>query len=702
MILQRGRNVWRIERANEMAVLIDAAAFFRAVREALLKARRSVLIVGWDLHSQTRLVGETGRADDGYPETLADFLSALVRDRPKLTVRLLLWDYSVLYANERELFPRVTLGWNTPERVRLALDDAVPFGASQHQKLVIVDDAVAFSGGLDITIRRWDTPDHMADNPGRVDPAGKPYRPFHDVQAVVDGAAARALGGMARARWMCATGERVHLVRDAGDRWPDSVVPDLVNADVGIARTQPRYDTQEEVREVERLFLDSIDAAERSIFIENQFLTCTKFAQRLAQRMRERPQLEALLIAPQHHQSWLEARSMRNGRIRFRRVLEEAGVGDRVRIVYPHVEGPEGSTDTMVHSKVMIVDDRFLRIGSANLNNRSMGTDTECDLAVEAKSDDERRAILAIRDRLMADHCGVPSEVAAGAVAGAGSLIAAADQLNCNGHCLRPVDDGEPDPEEIALYVASVADPEAPIAADAFLEAVFGDGHRRRGSVLKVAAAGVLLAALALAWRFTPLEQWTEPEAVRVALASFVQNPWAPLLMIATFVAAGLVAFPVTILIAATAAAFGPWPGLPYATAGVLVSAMVTYAVGARLGKEALRNVLGPRLNRIRRRIARRGVIAVATIRLVPLAPFTVVNLVAGASAIRPMDYLAGTILGMFPGLVVLSLLGHQVVRILSNPTWTEVALLAAAVAAWIAVSIGLQVAVTKLGSERT
>ena len=702
MILQRGRNVWRVERAHEMAVLIDAAAFFRAVREALLKARRSVLIVGWDLHSQTRLVGETGRADDGYPDTLADFLSALVRDRPKLTVRQQLWDYSVLYANERELFPSVTLGWNTPDRVRLALDDAVPFGASQHQKLVIVDDAVAFSGGLDITIRRWDTPDHMADNPGRVDPAGKPYRPFHDVQAVVDGAAARALGGMARARWMCATGDRVHLVRDAGDRWPDSVVPDFVNVDVGIARTQPRYDTQEEVREVERLFLDSIDAAERSIFIENQFLTCTKVAQRLAQRMRERPELEALLIAPQHHQSWLEARTMRNGRIRFRRVLEEAGVGDRVRIVYPRVEGPKGSTDTMVHSKVMIVDDRFLRIGSANLNNRSMGTDTECDLAVEASTEQERRAILGIRDRLMADHCGVPAEVAAGAVARAGSLIAAADQLNCNGHCLRPVDDGEPDPEEIALYVESVADPEAPIAADSFLEAVFGDGHRRRGSVLKVAAAGVLLAALALAWRFTPLEQMAEPEAVRATLASFVQNPWAPLLMIATFVAAGLVAFPVTILIAATAAAFGPWPGLPYATAGVLISAMVTYAVGARLGKEALRNVLGPRLNRIRRRIARRGVIAVATIRLVPLAPFTVVNLVAGASAIRPMDYLVGTVLGMFPGLVVLSMLGHQVVRILSNPTWAEVGLLAAAVAAWIAVSIGLQVAVTKLGSERT
>jgi uncharacterized membrane protein YdjX (TVP38/TMEM64 family) len=392
---------------------------------------------------------------------------------------------------------------------------------------------------------------------------------------------------------------------------------------------------------------------------------------------------------------------MRNGRIRFRRVLEDAGVGDRVRIVYPAVEGPEGSTDTMVHSKVMIIDDGFLRIGSANLNNRSMGTDTECDLAVVANSDDDRRAILAIRDRLLADHCGVTQEVAAGALAG-GSLIRAADQLCCNGHCLRPVEDGEPDPEELAQYVESVADPEQPIAADSFLEAVFGNGPGRRGPFLKIAAAAMFLLALALAWRFTPLEHWTEPDTVRASLASFAQNPWAPLLMIVTFVAAGLVAFPVTILIAATAAAFGPWAGLGYAAAGVLVSAIVTYALGARLGKEALRNVLGPRLNRLRRRIARRGVIAVATIRLVPLAPFTVVNLVAGASAIRPVDYIAGTILGMLPGLIVLSMLGHQVMRILTNPSWAEVGLLAAAVAAWIAVSIGLQIVVTKLGSERT
>jgi phospholipase D1/2 len=560
---------------------------------------------------------------------------------------------------------------------------------------------VAFSGGLDLTIRRWDTSEHVIDHPDRVDPWGKPYRPFHDVQAVVEGPAARALGGIARARWVCATGERVQAVNAACGAWPDSVTPDFVDTEVGIARTQPRYDGQEEVREAEQLFLDSIDAAERSIYIENQFLTCSRIAECLARRMRERPALEVLIVAPQHHQSWLEAQTMRNGRIRFMQTLRDAGVGDRVRLMYPEVTNGQGTTDTMVHSKVMVIDDRLLRIGSANLNNRSMGTDTECDLAVEAANEAERRTVLHLRDRLIAEHCGVGAADVAACVEQTGSLLVAAEQLSGNGHSLRLVEDGQPQVPEIATYVEKVADPEQPIGADVFFEAVFGHGHRRRGPVIKVALATVLIISLALAWHYTPLAELAEPETVRSSLAAFARSPWAPVVAIITFIVAGLVAFPVTILIAATAAAFGPLPGLVYATAGVLASATITYAVGAKLGKDALRNVLGPRLNRIRRKIARQGILAVATIRLVPLAPFTVVNLAAGASAIRPLDYLVGTALGMLPGLIVLSILGHQVVRILADPTPAEIGFLAAAVAAWIGVSIGLQVIVSKRWSDR-
>jgi phosphatidylserine/phosphatidylglycerophosphate/cardiolipin synthase-like enzyme len=171
--LRPNHNVWRIERAARAAVLVDAAAFFEAVRGACLKAERSILVVGWDIDSRTQLVGADGEPHDGHAGVFADFLSELVEKRPGLHVQLLLWDYSLLYAGERELLPRLSLGWRTPERVTLCIDNSVPFGSSQHQKLVVVDDAVAFSGGLDITIRRWDTTSHAAENRHRVDPFGK-------------------------------------------------------------------------------------------------------------------------------------------------------------------------------------------------------------------------------------------------------------------------------------------------------------------------------------------------------------------------------------------------------------------------------------------------------------------------------------------------------------------------------------------------
>ena len=159
--------------------------------------------------------------------------------------------------------------------------------------------------------------------------------------------------------------------------------------------------------------------------------------------------------------------------------------------------------------------------------------------------------------------------------------------------------------------------------------------------------------------------------------------------------------FPLTILIAATAAAFGPWLGLAYAAIGALVSALTTYAIGAMIGKDALRGLLGARLDRIRARLARQGVIAIAAIRLVPVAPFTLVNLAAGAAEIRLRDYVIGTLLGLAPGLVVLSALGHQIVEILTKPTVIGSAILLATIVAWIAASIAIQVLVSRRWSSR-
>lgn len=698
MLLKPDRNVWRVARADRAAVLVDGANYFAALRAAMLKAERSIIIAGWDIHSQTPLVGPTGEADDGYPETFAGFLAALVEAKPALEVCLLLWDFSVLYAVDRDPFPGLKLGWQTPSRIRFCLDDCVPLGSSQHQKLVTIDDALAFTGGLDITIRRWDTSAHRLDEPKRVDPVGKAYRPFHDVQMMVDGEAAAALGALARGRWSCATCEDLPPVAPTGDCWPDHIRPDFTDVAVGIARTQPHYEEQQEVREIERLYLDCVDAAERTIYIENQFLTAPTVATRIAERLRAKPALEVLMVTPKVHDSWLESHSMQAGRIRFAQILQ-AAAADRVHFVYPEVAEGDRSTTTMVHAKVMIVDDTILRIGSSNLNNRSMGTDTECDLVVVAENDAQRERILDIRHRLLGDHCGATAEeVAAALESEGGSLIKVARTLSRNGHALKPIEDVPVASAELVGLINGVADPERPLGAEEFVERMVGGpvSSRHVSTLVKFIVGGALVVALALLWQYVPL---AKPAAMKALFSSVAESHAAPLLVVGAFLIGGLVLFPVTVLIAATAAAFGPWLGFAYAATGALASALATYAIGAAVGKRTLRDLLGPRLNRIRQRAAKRGVITVAALRMVPIAPFTVINLVAGASSIPVFAYAAGTLIGMLPGLIMISAVGHQFARILTAPSAADFAWLAAAVAGWIALSIGVQALVSRYWS---
>jgi phospholipase D1/2 len=573
------------------------------------------------------------------------------------------------------------------------MDNAVPFGSSQHQKLIVVDDALAFSGGLDVTIRRWDCSDHAPDNPERVDASGQPYPPFHDVQMMVDGEAARALAQLVRRRWCHAYGTEPPI-EPSGDPWPQSVEPQFRNVAIGIARTQPAFGEQEEVREVETLFLDSIDRAERSIYIENQFMTAMPIAERLALRLRERPALELVAVEPKDYDSWVVSRTLGAERARFHRMLEAAG-GDRVRLVYPTVRQGDASADTMVHSKVMIVDDRFLRIGSANLNNRSLGADTECDLAVEARNETERTAIVDMRNRLLADHCGVSADAVAQEMQ-SGSLVGAVDRLSGNGHRLCRIESAEPEPSELAEVVSGLIDPEKPLVSSRMWTRA-REALSRRGPVIAILLLATVILTGTVVWSSTAASELVTRESIQRFLASVAESGWAPLWVLAIYVAGGLIAFPVVVLIAATAATFGPLFGFVYALIGVLASALVTFFIGASVGRNAVRSLLGARWDRARRAIDRRGILALAAIRMVPIAPFSLVNLIAGACSISVFDYLAGTVIGMLPGLIAMSALGYQITVLVTEFSARNFALLVAGIAGWIGLAWSAQALVGRM-----
>ena len=201
-----GKNCCSIAKANRAAFLVDGEAYFSALAATMKRAQRSILIAGWQLDSRFRL----DPGDPGSPG-FGDFLHSLVRRNRKLRIHILLWDFAMIYAADREIIPLYSHPWRTHRRIHFRLDNNHPLGASQHQKIVVVDDAVAFAGGLDIAEHRWDTAGHLPEDPRRVDSLGRSYPPYHDVQMMVDDDAATVLGDLVRERWRRATGKRLRI-----------------------------------------------------------------------------------------------------------------------------------------------------------------------------------------------------------------------------------------------------------------------------------------------------------------------------------------------------------------------------------------------------------------------------------------------------------------------------------------------------------
>src|SRR6185436_9990468 len=203
------------------------------------------------------------------------------------------------------------LGWRTHRHVHFGFDDRHPVGGSHHQKIVVVDDALAFCEGIDLTSHRWDTSAHRMEEPARRTSAGKPYGPYHEVQAMVTGPVAARLGELARDRWRALGDEKMPPVSaSTTDLWPSDVSPDLTDIDVGIARTMPGSEKHPAIRECEALFLDSIARAQRSIYIESQYFTNNALGDALAARLKEPGGPEIVVVAPVECDGWLERNTM--------------------------------------------------------------------------------------------------------------------------------------------------------------------------------------------------------------------------------------------------------------------------------------------------------------------------------------------------------------------------------------------------------
>lgn len=680
-------NCWRVSRADRFGWLVDADAYFSALRDSIGKAEREILIAGWDIDSRTELIRDPDHPD--FPSPLAATLEALVDDKPELHVYVLSWDFSVIYVLERELLPARSFGWQKSDRLHFELDGRHPVGASQHQKIVVIDGVLAYSGGIDLTKARWDTRQHAADDPRREDPDGHSYRPFHDVQAIVSGEPAADLRELLSARWQNATGEPLPDLDPAADGeslWPEGVSVQGKQVDTAIARTWVQPDSGRDIREVRQLYLDTIAAANRYIYIENQYFTSPEIADALAARLQDDDPPEIAIVMPGETSGWLEQATMDVLRNQALDRLIQADRHGKLRILSPVLD-ELGDSAINVHAKIMVVDGRSVRIGSANLSQRSMGLDTECDIVVA----DEGNAGLLAAD-LLAEHMGADAGEVAECLSGEG-LLAALERFNGGSRRLQALQTQTDELEQVVLRpMAQIADLEKPLlrsGEDADNRAT--ESAESAESTMHTPASGWIFAGLVAAilglWIYLGAQAGDEfePGALLRRLRGAAAHPLGPWLAVPAFVAGSLVVTPVTVMIALCGLLFEPWIAVLTATTGMLASTAVNHWIGARFGSTMSARVPGGVTRRISRIAAASDMWSLAALRLIPIAPFTVINVVAGASGVRLRDFLAGSVVGMGPGIVLICLSVDRARAALSGEPvfdpWIVVAIAAAGVA---------------------
>jgi phosphatidylserine/phosphatidylglycerophosphate/cardiolipin synthase-like enzyme len=481
---------WKSSAVEEMALLADAEIYYRAFVRAARDAKRSILLSGWQFDTEMQLL----RGDERLPgkeNTLVGFLNQLCTNNPELEVHILAWDYSLVYAVEREWMQRVKMALKTHDRIHFEYWTHPNVGGSHHHKYAVIDDELVFAGGLDICDSRWDTRAHAPHDERRIDVSGEPYRPFHDLQLALRGEVVTDLRRIFEELWSSVS--KVPI--PAGRGWEDK--PSLRKlaedglfvrtGEVLVSRTIYRED-EAGVTEVEALLTRAIAAADSFIYIENQYLTSlailTAFRDRLLDA--QRPPLTIVAVMPDGgdtpKEDFVLGNRQRSVRYAIAQLAEERG--HRVRfLISSDRSDPEKPISTFIHAKLLAVDDQLLCVGTANLTNRSMRIDSELVLTVQGEPGSDASAdIQAIVSSLLAEHAGLDDDAR---FSDRAQLIETIDALcDSSASKLQHLSVERCDDEDPMLIL--IFDPSGEVTSDSFGDALQAEVGCEDGIVRKV------------------------------------------------------------------------------------------------------------------------------------------------------------------------------------------------------------------------
>lgn len=394
------KNVWCIDRIDHLGFLQDGDSYYSAFFEALPQAKKNIFITAWEMESKINL----GKVSSFFPSDLRHFFSHLVDQNNNLKIKILCWKPGLYLKFSRE---RLTeWKWKQLGHPHLNFkNDRSPYAfGSFHEKLVVIDNACGFLGGMDVSVHRWDTADHEIKSQFKKREDGF-YLPIHDAQFIFKGPLLEKMRIMMEAR---EDPSRVVI-----DQYPEHNIkistPYLSLEDTigSLSRTDPSL----HVFEIEAIYVDAILAAKKFIYIENQYFTHPLIAKALAQKLKEDDGPEVIIVLPLNYIGSFERAIYINGRNKVQKTLEQANKFNRLGIFYPSLPNENHSNFLKVHSKIMIVDGEFITLGSANLNTRSMRVDREMNLNIEAANAKDKSFIGDILNSLLCEHLGIQEKM---------------------------------------------------------------------------------------------------------------------------------------------------------------------------------------------------------------------------------------------------------------------------------------------------
>lgn len=375
-ILKEGHNCCKIRSVDRLAMLIDGEEYYQAFFETVPKAKESIDILGWEVDSRINI----GHIHNQYPSNLRHYFNQLVKNNQGLHVNVLSWRSPFYLLFGRENFASARWKLETDKNINFRQVGHPLIYGTHHEKMVIIDNKCAFLGGMDISRKRWDTPDHKLNNPLRKDEYGNPYHPIHDIQVVLTGEMVKELKYHLKEKHMP---DQVGEIKKDGELWPHTNAVEVNHINAALSRTN----STKRFKEIETLYLDAIHAAKKFIYIENQYFSSEAIINALCWKLMEKDGPEVIIILPYSYRGKFEKAIYTNERNKALKKLQHADQFNRLGFFYPGNTQKVQSRFIIVHSKFMIVDNEFLTLGSANLNNRSLHIDSELNLSLEGHED---------------------------------------------------------------------------------------------------------------------------------------------------------------------------------------------------------------------------------------------------------------------------------------------------------------------------